>query len=85
VNGLERRYEVEEGQGRAALAGWVSHPLVRKVIETTRPFAELTVEPLSRHLVDQVAVTRLVLRVFDAAVMYPDDAPSTGSVLAATM
>ena len=63
--------EVEDA-GRRVIASWVGHAAVREGIPKFRQRAEASVRPIARHLVDQIQVSRFILRVLTLVPTYAD-------------
>lgn len=69
--GNEQQYAI------TAVAGWIAHPAVRRVVDRRRVQAETMTMLFEPFLVDQVQVLRFCCRVFDVAIRYPDGQEET--------
>ena len=73
--GMERAirdYGEVEAAGRRVVVNWLGHEAVREDVPKLRPMAEAIIDPIARHLVDQIQVSRFIARILDMALIYPD-------------
>ena len=66
-----RRFRAEEERALAGLAGWIGHPAIAGIIRQAVPSAAAAVEPVRRHLADQVEVIGFSWFVMEIAAIQP--------------
>lgn len=69
---MQSLYRNEEQWARQAAASWLGRPEVREAVEAALPEAARILEPLARHLHDQVQITRFCWRVCGVGARFPD-------------
>lgn len=65
----ERHHKLVEDTGRAAVAGWISHPAVAREVKGAGPTLDAEANLLG--LADQLAITGVTARLLDARVRWP--------------